>query len=234
MLNEISDFARVGPGEDILAEGETPSELIFLVGGVAVAIQRGGQRVDALADVLLPPAAVAGPAALMGLPSLVGVRTIASSRLILVPVTALRSLIEQDAELGRRFLTDALRELHMLQGECLKLKLRSSAQRLAQYLLALAGDTDTVPVRFVLPCEKRYLAGKIGCSQENLSRAFATLRQFGVVTQHGTVLLHDLARLQAFADPQQDAEKDLPSKTLSRSGSEYGLTGGCRSTNVLA
>ena len=36
------------------------------------------------------------------------------------------------------------------------------------------------PARFVLPYEKCFIAAKIGCSQENLSRAFVTLRQVGV------------------------------------------------------
>lgn len=199
-LNEASDFARLGPGEDVLVEGEIPGELCFLVTGAAVAIQRG-----AVADVFVPPDVVASPAALLGLACRATVRTILSSHLILVPVAALRRLLATDAELARGFLAQTLRGFHRLQGECFELKLLSSARRLGRYLLTATQQADMVPIRFVLPFEKRYLAGKIGCSQENLSRAFATLRGFGVETQNGVVVIHHPDRLRAFADPESSS-----------------------------
>lgn len=199
LLNQASDLARLGPGEDILAEGETPADLIFLVAGAAAAVQGSARRGGTMTDLVLPPAAIAGPAALMGLPALAGFRTIVSSRLIIVPLPALRGLLERDADLARRFLALALGDLHRLQADAYKLKLCSSAQRLAEYLLELAAHTNLAPPRFVLPFEKRYIAGRIGCSQENLSRAFAALRRVGVHTQGGVVVLRDVPALRAFA-----------------------------------
>jgi CRP/FNR family transcriptional activator FtrB len=79
------------------------------------------------------------------------------------------------------------------------MKLRSSAQRLAAFLLGLVNDPTVSPARFVLPYEKRYLAAKIGCTQENLSRAFAVLRHHGVDSRQGVVVLRDVAGLRAFA-----------------------------------
>ena len=79
------------------------------------------------------------------------------------------------------------------------MKLRSSAQRLAAFLLRLAEDTDVRPARFVLPYEKRFLAAKIGCTQENLSRAFAALRPLGVESQRGAVVISDVEALRTFA-----------------------------------
>jgi hypothetical protein len=38
-----------------------------------------------------------------------------------------------------------------------------------------------------------------GCTQENLSRAFAVLRSHGVETQQGVVVLRDIPGLRAFA-----------------------------------
>jgi hypothetical protein len=66
-------------------------------------------------------------------------------------------------------------------------------------LLELTDGSDTTPARFVLPLEKRYIAAKIGCSQENLSRAFATLRRLGVESQRGVVVIRDIAGLKACA-----------------------------------
>ena len=83
--------------------------------------------------------------------------------------------------------------------ELCHMKLRSSAQRLAAFLLRLAEDTDVRPARFVLPYEKRFLAAKIGCTQENLSRAFAALRPLGVESQRGAVVISDVEALRTFA-----------------------------------
>ncbi len=47
-----------------------------------------------------------------------------------------------------------------------------------------------------LPFDKRLLAARLGCRQENLSRAFAALRGFGVETHGARVILHDIARLR--------------------------------------
>jgi CRP/FNR family transcriptional activator FtrB len=92
----------------------------------------------------------------------------------------------------------ALRETQDLALSLNGLKLRTSSQRLADYLLGLISDPSENPARFVLPFEKRLLAAKIGCSQENLSRAFAALRRVGVETQRGVVVVRDVPRLQAY------------------------------------
>jgi CRP/FNR family transcriptional activator FtrB len=60
-------------------------------------------------------------------------------------------------------------------------------------------EAEPGPARFVLPFEKRLLAARIGCSQENLSRAFAALRRIGVETQRGVVVIRHLTALRAFA-----------------------------------
>ena len=90
-------------------------------------------------------------------------------------------------------------ELHSLELEAYDLKLRSAPQRLANYLLSLVQEPDEKPARFVLPFEKRLLAARIGCSQENLSRAFAALRPLGVETQRGVIVLRDISVLRSFA-----------------------------------
>ena len=46
---------------------------------------------------------------------------------------------------------------------------------------------------------KGLLASWLGCRAENLSRAFVALRAYGVETHGSRVLLHDVARLRAYA-----------------------------------
>ena len=114
-------------------------------------------------------------------------------------VADLRATLDRYPALERPLFELALKELHGLEREAYDLKLRSSPQRLAKYLLSLVNEPEETPARFVLPFEKRLLAARIGCSQENLSRAFAALRPLGVETQRGVVVLRDLPRLRSFA-----------------------------------
>ena len=138
-------------------------------------------------------------AALLGLPAPAGARTFTTTRLIVFPVPELQAMIRDDPALGQRLLDYALRETLTLTQEIYALKLRSAVQRLAEYLLGRVTEGELGPARFVLPFEKRMLAARIGCSQENLSRAFATLRRVGVETQRGAVVMRDLPALRAFA-----------------------------------
>jgi CRP/FNR family transcriptional activator FtrB len=81
------------------------------------------------------------------------------------------------------------------------LKLRTTAQRLGCYLIELSKDPEANTATLRLPFDKRLLAARLGCRQENLSRAFAALRSFGVETHGARVILHDIARLRDYAVP---------------------------------
>jgi CRP/FNR family transcriptional activator FtrB len=115
---------------------------------------------------------------------------------VLLRVDALQSLLRERPVLAAALLDHALRETSLLTRTVLDLKLRSAVQRLADYLLGQLGDRDAHPARFVLPFEKRLLAARLGCTQENLSRAFAALRRVGVHTQGAVVVISDVAALR--------------------------------------
>jgi CRP/FNR family transcriptional activator FtrB len=83
------------------------------------------------------------------------------------------------------------------------LKMRTTAQRLGCYLLELSDVRAENTATLRLPFDKRLLAARLGCRQENLSRAFAALRSFGVETHGARVILHDIARLRAYSVPDE-------------------------------
>jgi CRP/FNR family transcriptional activator FtrB len=197
-LNELADVARVGPDEVLFREGERLEELNILVSGF-VAETRGRPGGDAFTDVIGPTRPLGFAAAMRGTDSPNGARTMTSVRLVVIPAKELRAVVREKPDLALPFLDHALVALHEQGLELRNMKLRSSVQRLADYLLGLAGDAETNPARFVLPYEKRFLAAKIGCSQENLSRAFAALRKLGVETKSSLVVIKDVAALRAFA-----------------------------------
>ena len=206
-LNDIADLARVGPDEVLFHEGALLGELTFLVSGRAAAVSSHPSGGEALTDALLPVQPLCLSAVLLGQPTPFGARTVTSARLIILPAAELSAMVRNEPALALPFLDHAMTEVQQLTLTVCDLKLRSSPQRLAEYLLSMIDDQEQTPARFVLPFEKRLLAARIGCSQENLSRAFAALRRFGVRTQRGAVVLPDVAGLKAFCGlPRQTGQ----------------------------
>jgi CRP-like cAMP-binding protein len=197
-LNELADLARFGPNEELFREGDRLNQVNILLAGF-VTETRAHQDGDALTDVIAPVSPVGFASALLGVPSPTGAKTITSARLIIIPAAELRDMIQEEPGLAMPFLDHALSSMREQTLELCQMKLHSSAQRLAAFLLGLVGDPDMSPARFVLPYEKRFLAARIGCSQENLSRAFAALRRLGVETKGSLVVIKDLLALRVFA-----------------------------------
>jgi CRP/FNR family transcriptional activator FtrB len=55
--------------------------------------------------------------------------------------------------------------------------------------------------RFTIPVEKRVLASMLGMTPENLSRAFATLKPYGVRVSGADVRLDKIRDLETLAKP---------------------------------
>jgi CRP/FNR family transcriptional activator FtrB len=198
-LNEKADLIRFGPGEVLFRAGDLLTELHFLCAGNIGTTCPHGRDEHALIDVMTPVRPICLPAVLLGLPAPIGARSLTGGRIVALQADRLREVVHADAQLAWSLSEQALREAHETVLELRDLKLRSSSQRLAAYLLGLIDDPTAKPARFVLPFEKRLLAAKVGCSQENLSRAFAALRRVGVETQRAIVVVRDVQVLSAFA-----------------------------------
>lgn len=79
--------------------------------------------------------------------------------------------------------------------EIAEYKMQSTAERLARYLLALAG-VDSGPALVHLRCEKRVLAERLGMDPATLSRSFAKLRRYSVEAQRrDQVAIADVSQL---------------------------------------
>lgn len=198
-INDLSDFARVGPDEQLYKQGDRPNELAILLSGYVALTRSQANDSHSATDIIAPVRPISFAAALSGSAMMTGAKTMTSARLLLVPTAELKLMLGAEPRLGAPFFEHALNEIQELTLDVCKLKLRSSAQRLAEYLLTLVEDPEASPARFVLPYEKRFLAGKIGCSQVNLSRAFAALRREGVESRQGVVLVRNPKALREFA-----------------------------------
>jgi CRP-like cAMP-binding protein len=195
----ISEAVSVPAGFHIQRQGAANSPFCILLSGQISSFRTAPDGTVTVVEVIQPSGHAGLQAVLTQLPALIGIATVAPSRLILVEALGLRLALTREAALATALLRAEAQDLHAMILQVCDLKLRTTAQRLGHYLLTLAPDQTSESAAFRLPFDKRLLAARLGCRQENLSRAFATLRDQGVETRGARVVLHDIPRLRDYA-----------------------------------
>jgi len=126
-------------------------------------------------------------------------QVVEDSRLISVHSKVFRDQLTKFPDLAFQMLGAMSRHLHSLVNQVEQLQTRSSAQRLAQFLVSLA-PVEAGSAVIALPYDKSLIAHRLGMKPESLSRAFARLRSQGVSTDGNRVLVDDMTRLQEYGD----------------------------------
>lgn len=124
-------------------------------------------------------------------------RTLERSQVLMIPSEAVRAAMGADPAFTRAVVGELARGYRRAVKEVKNQKLRTGAERLANWLLREAGPGNAVRLLF----EKRVLSSLLGMTPENLSRAFSTLRVHGVSTRGAEIVIEDRAALTAFARP---------------------------------
>ena len=212
VLEEIDLFSRVVRFErnaELFRQGTMPVILYFLLDGLVALSSSMPDGTAAVVDVIRPVWDLLIASIFAALPYLQTAHTVSEAELIAVEAPKLRALAEREPALGGALLRAIARDSRRTVRHVRDLKLRTSAQRLGAYLLDQLENRQAKRSEFRLPFEKGLLAAQLGCRQENLSRAFATLRGYGVETHGGQVILHDVAKLTAYAVPDFLGDPDL-------------------------
>jgi len=202
-LAAISTIVNVPEDTEICRQGETADELLIVLDGQLVGFSTTANGTTAVVEVIRSGETLGLATMLARLPRPFGVRTVTPSSLISIAAHGLFTLVEQEPSLVTALLRAEGNEFRALVRQVCDLKLRTTAQRLGCYLLSLATEQQANATALRLPFDKRLLAARLGCRQENLSRAFAALRGFGVETHGARVILHDIARLTAYSEPDE-------------------------------
>ncbi len=202
-IEAITRVVSSGPGRVLSHQGAMPEVLHILLEGQVALSSTAADGTTALVEVLHPIDHFVLASVLAQLPHLMTARTVTRCRLLEVDANALLQLVELEASLANTLLRSVSREFRSMVRQVRDLKLRTAAQRLGCYLLARVKDADAENAEFRLPFDKGLLAARLGCRQENLSRAFATLRAYGVETHGSRVVLHDIPKLRALAVPDE-------------------------------
>ncbi|MEK7264576.1 MAG: cyclic nucleotide-binding domain-containing protein [Pseudomonadota bacterium] len=133
-------------------------------------------------------------------PYLMSARTLEPSSILMIPSKNIRQAMSDDSAFSLAMVEElaaCFREVVKAQKN---LKLRSGVERLANYLLWLDAEQQNSG-RVTLPFEKKLLASLLNMTPENLSRAFATLKPYGVAVSAAEVELKNLDDLRRFAKP---------------------------------
>jgi CRP-like cAMP-binding protein len=126
-------------------------------------------------------------------------QAVEDSRLVAVHAKVFREQLNKFPDLAFQMLGAMSRHLHSLVNQVEQLQTRSSAQRLAQFLVSLAPIVEGSAV-IVLPYDKSLIAYRLGMKPESLSRAFARLRTQGVSTDGNRVLVDSMAHLREYGN----------------------------------
>ncbi len=200
-IEAISDVVSAEAATVLAQQGAMPEYLFVLLEGQVALSSTAADGTTALVEVLHPLDHFVLAAVLTRLPHLMTARAVTPCRLLAIRTEGLLDLVAQQATLANTLLRSVSREFRTMVRQVRDLKLRTAAQRLGCYLLARVQDGEAVEADFRLPFDKGLLAARLGCRQENLSRAFAALRAYGVETHGSRVILHDIPRLKALAVP---------------------------------
>jgi CRP/FNR family transcriptional activator FtrB len=187
------------PQIELISEGE-PSDFLHVVlsGSVDLCSHWNG-RETSLATVR-PVSTFILAATIRNAPYLMSARTLEKSRIVLIPSQDVRAIFDADGTFARAIVTELAQCYRSVIKSQKDLKLRSSLERLANYLLRQqrrAGGSAA----FDLDFEKRRLASVLGMTPENLSRAFKGLQPYGVTVEGTRIVITDQTGIERFAKP---------------------------------
>ena len=200
-VDEISTVASAEPGQELCPEGALPPCLYYVLEGRVALSTAAPDGTTAVIEVIEPSGDFALAALVTQCPCLQAAHAVTRVRLLAISEAPLRGLLERAPGLALALLYSLSKDYRSLVLQVRDLKVRTTAQRLGCYLLALVPDPGVSEAVLRLPFEKGLLAARLGCRQENLSRAFAALRELGVETRGARVTLRDIPRLTAYAMP---------------------------------
>lgn len=185
-------------GEVLFAAGEGAGHFHVVLDG-SVGLYAGASEDSGVLDVLSAGDVVGEEAVFERGVHAVTARALLPSRTLTIAAEPFFAHMDERFEVVLALLAGASARLRGMIHEITELKLRCTTRRLANFLVGLAGARREGVARLALPCGKNQLAERLGMQPESLSRAFAKLRQHGVVSgRTDDVVVEDIGALRRF------------------------------------
>ena len=130
------------------------------------------------------------------------------ARMLVVPGASFIRRLSDNGAYALNMMASMSRHLRQLVQQVEQLSVRSSTERVAGFLARLCGEAEA-GARVQLPLEKALIAGRLGMQPETFSRALARLRDQGVTSSGGEIVIRDVGSLRrigggAVADGRPD------------------------------
>lgn len=184
-------------GSMLCRQGEQPEFLYVILSGRVALVAANARNEETVVEFFDAGDVFIAAAVILDAPYLMSARVVHDARVALLPAERFRADLVAMPALGMSLAMQFAGYWRRLIRQIKDLKLRSGAERLAVYLIALSGR-DSGVATIALPQERKLIAAHIGITPESLSRAFITLRPLGVSGRGRTVTIADIARLRVF------------------------------------
>ena len=180
-------------------EGESADFLYaILSGAIELSASWGGR--ETTISVIGPPHTFIVAAVVLDRLYLQSAQTLEPARILMLPSESVRRAMATDAGFATAIAGEMAISYRIVAQELKNQKLRTSLERLANWLVHRDKETGGAH-RFDIPFEKKVLAARLGMAPEALSRAFATLAKFDVRVAGAHVVVKDWAALEKLANP---------------------------------
>lgn len=184
---------------DLIGEGD-PADFLYVVleGRVELYARANGR--ESTMGMVTPVGTFILAAAIKDAVYLMSARTSLRSKILLIPSENVRDAFARDDGFARAVVVELASCYRGIVKEHKDLKLRTAVERLANRLLRFDREQGGSG-KLELPFDKRTLASLLGMTPENLSRAFNTLKPYGVEVDGMEIRLTDRKALESLAKP---------------------------------
>lgn len=196
---KVAYLQRFPAHVELVREGEPADFLHVIVDGNIEVFSAYRERETTVA-VLGPGHSFIVVAVILDRIYLKSARALTPAKVLLIPAEAVRETFGHDAGFAQVMAFELATAYRAVVKELKNQKLRSSLERLANWLLVQDAATESTG-RVELPFDKKVLASRLGMAPEVLSRSFAALRPYGVTVAGTTFSIGDRGALIRLAHP---------------------------------
>ncbi len=198
-LMQAAFLQRFPPQVQLITEGDPADFLYIMVEGSVELFAHNNGRETSI-EIVRPVSTFILAAVLRDAVYLMSGRTVENSQILMVPAENVRAIFDRDHVFARAVVRELSGRYRAVVKSLKNHKLRNAVERLANCLLRAHAEQGGRGV-VQLQVDKRTLAALLGMTPENLSRAFATLKPYGVDVSGREIRLTKLDDLTKLAKP---------------------------------
>ena len=184
---------------ELIREGDPADFLYIVIEGCVELFGKSNGRESTMA-MIKPVGTFILAAVLKDAVYLMSARTNQRSKILMIPTEDVVEAYKMDNNFSHSIIMELASCYRSVIKEHKSLKLRTAVERLANLILKYHTNQGSNG-KIELPYDKKILASMLGMTPENLSRAFNTLKPYGVSVNGSAIKLDDVEALSSLAKP---------------------------------